>query len=176
MWRRCSPKEVFHLLKGREEHLVFAVGMGPGDVLVIEDLFDHVIGLLTIFGIEEIRTPFRGQIFNMFQPEPIAIDLDRGRRTAHVHRLQVFVQRPGEILLPEMAVIGQPSADLFIGFFMGGRNAPAVIDQGEGIFCLFFRRQGQAFKISPVPLLKESVACLYRLHPPMGKRKWYDAG
>jgi len=43
-----------HLLKCSDEHLVFIIRMGPGDVPVLKDIRQDIGGLLTVFGVKEI--------------------------------------------------------------------------------------------------------------------------
>src|SRR6185312_11402691 len=87
------PEIVGHLLKSREKHLVFGIGICPGNRLVLKYIPDHVTRLLAIGGVVKTGDPFRGKICRRFERKAVAINFDRRRRAPDVHGGQVLLER-----------------------------------------------------------------------------------
>src|ERR1700722_12871732 len=62
---------VLELVESGEEHLVFTVGICPGDGLVFKDVLYDIAGPPAVIGIVEEGDPFRRQVFCRLKSESI---------------------------------------------------------------------------------------------------------
>src|SRR5262249_41551861 len=141
-----------------QEHLVFAVGIGPGDRLMFEDVFQYIVGLAAVVVVKKIALPAWRQVVERLKPESIPVDLDGRGRAAYVDDVQLFVLGPLEIELPELTMVIQAFSYFRIGLFMRRGEAPAIVVPGKRVFSRIVGRQGFAFEMA------DAVSCDGELH------------